>query len=99
IEHGVAARRQMQMVTALHRERDRIAERTEYQVGPRPERHHGLTCAHGAIPSIDAPSTGVLFQRTRLASEEASAPALEQRGIGLGQSTGVWNESGRRPMQ
>src|SRR6266851_6390078 len=99
IEHGIAARRQMQMVTALHVERDRISERTKHQVGPRSERHHGLASTDLAVGCSDPPSPAdVLFEGLRICDHKASPLALEQLSIGFGQSAGVGNESGLSEM-
>ena len=47
---------------------------------------------------VHAPAAGRLFERFRIACDETPALALEQRGIGLGQSAGVGNKSRRRKM-
>jgi len=56
IEHGIAARRQMQMVAALDAERDGISERTKHQSDHGPSAtttfardHRAMGAAHHAI--------------------------------------------------
>ena len=98
MEHGVAARRQMQMVAALDAERDRISERTKHQIGPRSQCHHNVARDHRAFRPGNPPSGGVLFQPSRIAHDKAAALAPEQRRIGFCQSAGIGNESGRRQI-
>ncbi len=99
VEDGIAARRQVQMVTALDVERDRIAERTKHQVGPRSERHHGLTRTDRAGGRSDPPPPAdVLFEGLRICGRKASPFALEQRSIGFGQPARIEDESGLGEM-
>ncbi len=98
IEHGIAARRQMQMVSALDAKRDGISERTKHQVGPRPQRYHDFARDRRAMGAAHTPSAGVLFERSRIPDQKTPAVALEKRRIGLGQSTGIGDESGCRKM-
>ena len=86
------------MITALDAQWNRISEPTKHQIGPGSERHHGFARAHYAVIGIHAPAAGRLFERSRIAYDEAAALAPEQRGIGLGQSAGVGNKSWCRKM-
>ncbi len=74
IEHGIAARRQMQMIAALDAERDRIAERTKHQIGPRSERHHDFARDHRAVRPATRHPPVVLFERSRIADDESARP-------------------------
>src|ERR1035437_2347313 len=98
IEHGIAARRQVQVVTALDAERDGISERTKHQIGPRSQCHDDFACDRRAAGAGDAPSAGVLFKRSRIAHQQASTLALEKRRIGFGQPARIGNESGCRQI-
>src|ERR1700716_2650259 len=99
IEDGIAARRQVQMITALHVERDRISERTKHQVGPRSERQHDLASTDLAVRRSDPPSPAdVPFEGLRICGHKASPLALEQRSIGFGQPARIGDESGLGEM-
>ena len=98
MQHGIAARRQMQMITALDAERDRISERTKYEIGPWSQGHNHVARDHRTIGAADAPSAGGRFERPGIAHQKASALALEKRRIGFRQSTGIGNKSGRRQI-
>src|ERR1700716_4008629 len=99
IEDGIAARRQVQMVTALDVERDGISERTKHQVGPWAERHHGLASTDLAVWCSDLPSPAcVLFEGLRICDHKASPLALEQSTIGFGQPARIEDESGLGEM-
>ena len=94
MQHGIAARRQMQMVAALDVERDRIAERGKDQVGPRPHRHHDFARHQRAFERRQAPAVRRTCSSVR-ASPTRKRPPLrpEKRRIGLGQSAGIGDEA------
>src|SRR3981081_382670 len=98
IEDGIAARRQMQMVTALDVERDGISERTKHQIGPGSQCHNDIARDRRAARPTDTPSASILFERSCIAHEKAPALALEQRGVGFGQSTWIGNASWGREL-
>src|SRR6202012_4913961 len=99
LQHGVAARGKMKMIAALYRQRDRIAQPIEYEIGPRPHRDHRLAADHSALLDRNAPaSVAVLLQRSGIADDEASPLAPEQRRVSLGEAAGIGHESRLRKM-
>ena len=94
IEHGIAAWRQMQMVSALDAERDGISERAKHQIGPGTQRDDNFARDRRAVRSGHAPAARTLFERPGVADDKPSTLALEKRRIGLGQSTRIRHESG-----
>ena len=55
MQHRIAARRQMQVIATLDAERNRKAERTQYQIGPRPQCQHHFSRDRGVIAGRHPP--------------------------------------------
>src|SRR5215831_18656128 len=99
IEHGVASGSEVQVVAALHRERDRIAERAEHEIRPRPERNDRLPRYSRSLRRRYPPaSVGLVLQGSGIACNKAAALAPEQRCIGFRQPTRICHEAGLREM-
>src|ERR1700694_4324952 len=88
----------MQVIAALDRKRDRIAERRKNLIGPWPHRHHDFARGDGALQGRQPPAGAGWFERSRIADEISPALAAEQRGVGLGEPAWVRHESGRWKM-
>src|ERR1700761_1303674 len=87
------------MIAALHPKWDRIAERSERQIGPWPHRHDDFAGRERSLFRGEAPApVAGLLQRARVTAEEASTLAAEQRGIGLRKSAWIGDETRRRKM-
>src|SRR2546429_563741 len=98
IEHGIAARLEMQMIAAFDGERDRIAERREDLIGPRSHRDNDVARRDRAFERRHAPTSAGLLERSCIADQIPPALVAEQRRIGFGQTAGIWNTSGRGKM-
>ena len=92
-ENGTAERAVMHVIAALHGERNGIAERPEKVVRPGAERHQCLARRQTPLRRLERPAALALFEKPRLAGQEAAAAGDEQAGIGLDQGRRIGNRS------
>src|SRR3954451_1564634 len=85
----------MKMVAAFYPKRNAISERTKHQVGPRPQCYNYFARHRCTIAAGKPPCPPILLKGCCVTDQKASTLALEQRRIGLAQSAGIGNETGR----